>query len=109
METEGAIATLVNVVAREQDCRELLGGEEFLGPQVRVALRLPGIDRRRLDHGLDVPQLRVLRVELRIKPEGVERAPDGAHHHVANREADGRVAGVEAPERHARDSVGAMK
>ena len=29
-----AIATLVNVVAREQDCRELLGGEELLEVEV---------------------------------------------------------------------------
>src|SRR3712207_8104675 len=70
--------------------------EEVGGADVRVALLLPGVDRVHVDRGGHGGLRRVLGGD-NLTGEPGEVAADLADHHVADGEADRRVAGVDVP------------
>ncbi len=81
----------------EGHLRMVLDVEEEGAPEVRVALRFAGVQRRDVDRRLDARRLGVGRVVRDLPAELLELSADVGDHQVADGEADGGVAGVEGP------------
>src|SRR5512138_3699628 len=64
---------------------------------VPFALRVRGVDAGHVDRRLDLGLVGRLGIAGRLAGERAELAAHGADHHVADREADRRVGGIELP------------
>ena len=95
-----AVAGCLDALAGECELRELLRVEEVRRAQVIVSLWLAGVDARDLDLRLDLRARGVLRVVFDLARPGLELAAHLGKDHVASREADFRVRGVDVVFRH---------
>src|SRR5262249_34955116 len=91
---------LLHLGALEAERRKPLDVEEIGGAQMRIALWFAGIDAGRLDPERYFRRLRVLLVEVNGSLPAGKCAAHLRHHHVANREVNSRVAGVDVPGGH---------